>query len=52
MNIGAIRVFVAAPKTAAYPSAEKSITGIPKIGPSIAPNVVPMINRGVTSPPC
>ena len=49
--IGAISVFVALPKTAAYPSAAHNIGGNPSRPPRITPRDVPIENSGVTSPP-
>jgi hypothetical protein len=49
--IGAISVFVALPKTAAYPNAAHNIGGSPNSPPRITPRDVPIENNGVTSPP-
>ena len=49
--IGAISVFVALPKTAAYPSAAHNIGGNPSRPPRITQRDVPIENSGVTSPP-
>ena len=51
IRIGAIKVFVALPKTAAYPRAAQITGGIPRSEPRIIPREAPMENKGVTSPP-
>ena len=51
MNIGASHVFVALPKTAAYPRAAASGKGSPNATEATAPKLAPMLNKGVTSPP-
>lgn len=48
---GAITVFVALPKTAAYPSAPHKTGEIPNKFPRQYPSVAPIENNGVTSPP-
>lgn len=50
-RMGAKSVFVAPPKTAAYPRAAASGRGTPTIAATAVPRVAPMVNSGVTSPP-
>src|SRR5450432_482122 len=51
MIVQAIGVLVAPANTATNPIAANSGTGAPTARPNAAPDVAPMTNRGVTSPP-